>query len=321
MGKSDDKMFVGVDLGGTNVAAGVCDAKNNVVSREKKKTKAEEGGDAVIGRICKVIGDALEKAGLSLADIGGVGIGAPGAVDYHKGTVINAVNLRWTDFPLADELKSKLKVPVTVDNDVNVGTWGEHVAGAAKDFDDVLGVFVGTGIGGGLILHGQLFHGHSFTAGEIGHTILFGDAPLGIRTLENRASRTAIVNQLKELILSNHESKITKIVDGKLDDIRSSVLAKAIKEDDALTIEVAKRSARYVGIAIANTITMLSLPCAVVGGGAIEAMGDPYLKWIRQSFEEHVFPEKLRSAKILQSTLGDDAGVVGAAHLARLRLS
>ena len=321
MAKSNDKMFVGIDLGGTNVAAGVCDAKNNVLAREKKKTKADEGGSAVIDRICKVIQEALGKADLSLSDIGGVGIGAPGAVDINKGTVLNAVNLRWKDFPLAAELKSKLKVPVTVDNDVNVGTWGEHVAGAAKDYEDVLGIFVGTGIGGGLILNGKLFHGHSFTAGEIGHTILFGDAPLGIRTLENRASRTAVVNQLKELILANHESKISKIVDGKLDDIRSSVLAKAIKEQDKLTIEVAKQSAKYVGIAIANTITLLSLSCAVIGGVAMEAMGEPYLKWIRQSFEEHVFPEKLRSAHILQSTLGDDAGVVGAAHLARLRLS
>ena len=321
MAKSDDKIFVGVDLGGTNVSAGACDARNNVIAREKKKTKAEEGGDAVIDRIVKTIHEALAKANLSLSDIRGVGIGAPGAVDINKGTVINAVNLRWKDFPLAAELKSKLKVPVTVDNDVNVGTWGEHVAGAAKDYEDVLGIFVGTGIGGGLILGGKLFHGHYFTAGEIGHTILFGDSPLGLRTLENRASRTNIVSTLKQLILANHDSKIPKMVDGNLDEIRSSVLAKAMKEDDKLTIEVVKQSARYVGIAIANTITLLSLPCAVVGGGAMEALGEPYLKWIRQSFEEHVFPEKLRSAKILQSSLGDDAGIVGAAHLARLRLS
>jgi len=321
MGKADDKLFVGVDLGGTNISAGACDVKNKLIAREKKKTKAEEGGPAVIDRIVKTIQEALAIGGLKLGDIGGVGIGAPGAVDINKGTVINAVNLRWKDFPLAAALKEKLKVPVTLDNDVNVGTWGEHVAGAAKDFDDLLGIFVGTGIGGGLILGGKLFHGHYFTAGEIGHTILFSDAPRGLRTLENRASRTAVVNQLKQLILSNHASEVPKLVDGNLDEIRSSVLAKAIKDGDELTIEVVKQSARYVGIAIANTITMLSLPCAVVGGGAMEALGDPYLKWIRQSFEEHVFPEKLRSAKILQSSLGDDAGVVGAAHLARLRLS
>jgi glucokinase len=321
MGKSDDRIFVGVDLGGTNVSAGACDAKNNVIAKERKKTKAEEGGSAVIERIVKTIQEALAKAGLKLTDIGGVGIGAPGAVDINKGTVINAVNLRWTDFPLAAALKDKLKVPVTVDNDVNVGTWGEHVAGAAKGYDDVLGVFVGTGIGGGLVLGGKLYHGHFFTAGEIGHTILFSDAPLGLRTLENRASRTNMVNLLKQLIMANHESSVSKLVDGNLEEIRSSVLAKAVKDGDKLTVEVVKQAAKYVGIAIANTLTMLSLPCAVVGGGAMEALGDTYLKWIRQSFEEHVFPEKLRSAKILQSSLGDDAGVVGAAHLARLRLS
>lgn len=320
MAKADDKLFVGVDLGGTNIAAGACDAKNKLLAREKKKTKAEDGGDAVIERIVKTIEEALEKANLKMADIGGVGIGAPGAVDIKKGAVINAVNLRWKDFPLASALKEKLNVPVTLDNDVNVGTWGEHVAGAAKGFDNVLGVFVGTGIGGGLILGGELYHGHYFTAGEIGHTILFSDAPRGLRTLENRASRTAVVNLLKQLILSNHESVIPKLVDGDLDDIRSGILAKALKDDDGLTIEVLKQTARYVGIAIANTITMLSLPCAVVGGGAMEALGEPYLKWIRQAFEEHVFPERLRSAKIIQSSLGDDAGIIGAAALARQRL-
>ncbi len=314
-------LFVGVDLGGTNVSAGVCDAKHRVIAKEKKKTKAEEGTKAVIERIVKTIDEAISLAGKKRSDIGGVGIGAPGAIDISKGTVINAVNLRWRDYPLAKALTDQLKLPVTVDNDVNVGTWGEHVAGAARDYDDLLGVFVGTGIGGGLVLHGQLYHGVNFTAGEIGHIILDADAPLGVRTLENRASRTAMANSLKALILANHKSVIPKLVeDGNLDSIRSSVIAQALKQDDELTIEIVRQSAKYVGIAIANTITMLSLGCAVVGGGAMEALGDRYLKWIRQSFEEHVFPHTLRSAKILASTLGDDAGVVGAAALARERL-
>ena len=320
MAKSDNRLFIGVDLGGTNVAAGACDAKNKVVVRDKKKTKADEGTKSVIERICKLVRDVAEQAGKKLEEIGGVGIGAPGAVDMNKGVVINAVNLRWTNFPLAEALKDELKIPVTVDNDVNVGAWGEHVAGAAKDYKDLLGVFVGTGIGGGLVINGELYHGHFFTAGEIGHTILFGDSPLGMRTLENRASRTAMANTLKQLILSNHESEITKLTDGNLDAIRSGVLSKALKAEDPLAMKIIKLSARYVGIAIANTLTLLSLPCAVVGGGAMEALGDSYLKWVRESFEEHVFPAKLKSAKILASKLGDDAGVVGAAHLARIRL-
>ncbi|MEX2214322.1 MAG: ROK family protein [Phycisphaeraceae bacterium] len=320
MAKSDNRLFIGVDLGGTNVAVGAVDAKNKVVVRDKKKTKAEEGTKSVIERIVKLVKDVAEQAKVPLDQIGGLGIGAPGAVDMNKGVVLNAVNLRWTNFPLAAALKDELKIPVTVDNDVNVGTWGEHVAGAAKDYDDLLGVFVGTGIGGGLVLGGQLYHGHYFTAGEIGHTVLFGDSPLGMRTLENRASRTAMANTLKQLILSNHESEIFKLTEGNLDAIRSGVLSKALKAEDPLAMTVIRQSAAYVGISIANTLTLLSLPCAVVGGGAMEALGDVYLKWVKQSFEEHVFPQKLRSAKILASKLGDDAGVVGAADLARIRL-
>lgn len=317
---NSDALFVGVDLGGTNVSAGVCDAKHKVISREKKKTKAEGGTAAVIERIRGTILEALDKAKLTLKDIDGVGIGAPGAVDMEHGVVLEAVNLRWNNFPLAAALKDVLKVPVTVDNDVNVGAWGEHVAGAACDFDDLLGVFVGTGIGGGIILGGKLYHGHGFTAGEIGHTILFADTPIGLRTLENRASRTAVANLLRQLIMANHESKLVKITGGNFDEIRSGTIAAALKEGDDLATMVVRTSARYVGIAIANAVTLLSLPCAVVGGGVMEAMGDQYLKWVRQSFEEHVFPQNLRSTKILASKLGDDAGVVGAASLARLRL-
>jgi glucokinase len=319
MAKSD-ALFVGVDLGGTNVSAGVCDAKNKVIAREKKKTKAEGGTSAVIERICKTVTEAVEKARLTLKDIAGVGIGAPGAVDIERGIVLEAVNLRWTDFPLADALKDELKLPVTVDNDVNVGTWGEHVAGAATEFDDLIGVFIGTGIGGGIILGGQLYHGHGFTAGEIGHTILFADTPIGLRTLENRASRTAMANLLRQLIAANKPSKLVKITGGNLEEIRSATIAAALDDGDELTTTVVKTMARYVGIAIANTVTLLSLPCAVVGGGAVEAMGDTYVKWVRQAFEEHVFPDNLKSAKVVASKLGDDAGVVGAASLARLRL-
>lgn len=315
------KYVIGVDLGGTNVQAGVVDAKHKIIGRAKNKTNADGGSDAVVARIVKTIEQAIEDAKVKKDQIAGVGIGAPGTIDAKKGVVEVAVNLRWNKFPLAKHLKNKLKLPVTLDNDVNVGTWGEYVAGAAKGKQgDLLGLFVGTGIGGGLILNGQLYAGHFGTAGEIGHVILHADGILGRRTLENCASRTNIVRQITNLIRANHPSSLGKATDEDLDNIRSKALAEALDKKDPLTVEVVRNAARYTGIAIANAVTLLSLSRVVVGGGMVEAAGSTFVDWIRQSFENHVFPPELKKCTIMASKLGDDAGVVGAADLARQRL-
>jgi len=312
-----DQPFIGVDLGGTNILAGVVTSKNKVLSRSKNKTKAEKGVDEVINRIIETINEAVEEAKLSVDEIGGLGIGAPGTIDFQRGVVINAVNLRWNDVQLAKIIEERLGVSVVVDNDVNVGTWGEHVAGAGKGFDDVLGVFVGTGVGGGLVLNGQLYRGYHKTAGEIGHTVLCADAPLGRRTFENLASRTAIANLATQLIRSNHQSKISELAQGNLDGIRSKVLAQATKDRDDLAEQLVQQAAHYVGVGIANALTLLSLPCVVLGGGFTSALGDIWIGWVREAFEAYVFPSDLKVCRILGSKLDDDAGIIGAADLAR----
>jgi glucokinase len=320
---ADKDLIVGVDLGGTNVSAGVFDGKSKLLGLQKNKTKAEQGSDAVIKRIVKTIQEALEISKSKLEDVAAVGIGAPGAIDVKRGVVLNAVNLRWTDFPLGKALAGEIKqngLTVVVDNDVNVGTWGEYVAGAGRGIDDLLGVFVGTGIGGGLVLDGKLYHGHFSTAGEIGHIAMHPDGPLGRRTLENLASRTAVANLIGDLVRANRKSVITKLVEGNLADIRSRAIADAIKEKDELVTQVVQESAGYVGAAIANMVTVLSLKGVVLGGGLAEALGGPYLKWVRDAFERHVFPLELRDCKLKLSELGDSAGVVGAAALARSRV-
>lgn len=310
-----DTPTLGIDLGGTNIQCGiVIDGK--VKTRDSTKTKAAEGSDAVIKRLVKICDKVLEEASLSRKDIGALGIGAPGAINIKKGEVIKAVNLGWTDFPLRDILSKELGMPVVVDNDVNVGAWGEHQAGAGKGFDDLFAIFVGTGIGGGLVLNNQIYHGSNHTAGEVGHTLLRADAGLGRRSVEDLASRTNIVNLLTQLIEGGRESIIPELVDGDFSRIRSKVLSQAIKKEDPLTMEVAQRAATYVGMAIANTVTLLSLPCVVVGGGATEAMGKLWMGWIREAFDAYVFPSELKSCKIVASELEDDAGLLGAGLLA-----
>ena len=316
----EDKLFIGVDLGGTNIQAGIVDLRGKVHAKAKKKTKADNGGDKVIDRICETCCDALEEAGLSIKDIDGLGIGAPGATDSQKGVVIEAVNLRWNNFPLAKTLKGKLNLPVIVDNDVNVGAWGEYQAGAGRKQDNMMAVFIGTGIGGGLILNGDLYEGTFGTAGEIGHIILRSDAPLGRRTLENLASRTAIVNLITNLVKANHPSIITKLCDGNINNIRSKMIKQAVEENYELVCRVVQDACHYIGVAIAGMVTMLSLPCVVLGGGLTEAMGPKIIEWTRKSFDDTVFPKKLKNCKIVEAQLGDNAGLVGAALLAANRL-
>lgn len=316
----EDGLYIGVDLGGTSIKMGVVDGKDRLVATNKSKTKAEEGAEAVVKRLAKSIREMLEEAKIKENDISGLGIGAPGTIDIDKGVVVNATNLRWNKLPLGKMLSSELGVAVSVDNDVNVGTWGEVMLGAARGHKDVLGIFVGTGIGGGVVLGGKLYHGHFSTAGEIGHTVIHADGPLGRTTLEQCASRTSLVNQLVHLMLANHPSKLWNLCDGDLREIRSKALAQAVEQGDELTINVVRQGAFYVGIAIANVVTMLSLPCVVVGGGLTEAIGKPYVEWVRTAFEQHVFPPELKGCRIVASKLGDDAGVFGAALLARERV-
>ena len=314
---SNSKYFIGIDLGGTNIQTGVVTQNGKIIERDKIKTKASEGADIVIKRICQAVRDVINKGDLTDKDILAVGIGAPGAIDVDKGIVLNAPNLRWTNLPLTDTLSKELKIPVIVDNDANVGAWGEFKAGAGKSFKDMMGIVIGTGIGACIILDGKIYYGHFKTAGEIGHTTIDVNAPLGLRTVENLASRKSIANQLVQLIQCNHPSILMDLTGGDMTKIRSKTLAESLNKKDPLATEIIRQAAKVVGIAIANAVTLLSLPCVVVGGGVTEALGQPWIQEIRSTFEKYAFPKQLKSCKILPSALGDDAGVVGAAMLAK----
>ncbi|MEM8781245.1 MAG: ROK family protein [Planctomycetota bacterium] len=325
-------LYLGIDLGGTNIQCGLLDTsksvqKVGVTHRGDTKTKADknpgnDGASVVIERIAGLAEEVLADAGLAFKDLAGVGIGAPGVIDHDAGVVSVAVNLGWTDYPLAKELSKALGgVPVFLDNDVNVGAWGEYKAGAARKFDSLLAVFIGTGIGGGLVFDGKLFHGHHHTAGEIGHVVLEPHGTVGRKTVENLASRTNLAQHLVQLIQTGHPSCVPELTGGDLSKIRSKVIAKAAAQKDPTTLQVLEHGMNALGIAIANTVTMLSLPCVVVGGGLTEAIGEPLLTPIRRSFEKHVFPDSLRGVRIVASALNDDAGVVGAALLAEDRLA
>lgn len=314
------KPIVGIDLGGTNMQIGVVDAKGEVVGRSRKKTQALEGRAKVLDRIVEGVGLACEQAGIGVKQLGGLGIGAPGAIDPARGVVLEAVNLRWNDVPLAEILADRLGIPVVVDNDVNVAIYGEWKMGSGKGVTELLGVWVGTGVGGGLILRGTLYEGGLFTAGEIGHTVLFPGMPLGQRSLEQNCSRTAVADRLVKLIKANHSSSLSQsVIEGEM--IKSKLIADAYESGDSLTREVVDEVAHHLGIAIANAVTLLSLPRVVLGGGLTEAIGKPFVNEVKKSVKQHVFPDRCRQVEIVASELEDDAGLLGAALLAREKLS
>lgn len=321
MAKADGRPTIGVDLGGTNITSGLIEADQGVVGRYKIDTEADGGFNHVVDRLAECVAALLDEAGLSVKDIAAVGVGVPGAIDAKTRVVLEAVNLGWNDVDLVPALSQKLNTPVTIDNDVNVGTWGAYKQGVGAGSQSLLGVFVGTGIGGGYVFDGELYRGAFGTAGEIGHTIVNPFAPFGSQTLEQLASRKMIVNKLVTMIGANHPSVLPQLAGEKWPNVRSKPLAKALAEDDELVMTVLRDAAHAIGVAVANSVTLLSLDCVVIGGGLTEALDERWMSWIRSSFEQVVFPARCRDCKIAASELGDDAGLIGAALLAEHELT
>ena len=322
----NDDYVVGVDMGGTKILAAVINAEGEISQQAKTATKPKKGPDAVIKRIVRCIREAIDGAKLKPSQIRAVGIGSPGPLDPETGVIIFAPNLGWSNVPLKAELEANLSIPTFVDNDVNVGTLGESAFGAGQGVKSLVGIFVGTGIGGGIILDGKLFHGLNKTAGEVGHMIVEANGPRcgcgNFGCLEAVASRTAITRDLqKAIIKKGQKSKLTKLNGGKLDQIRSQAIAKAVKRGDKPTIKVMQRAGKYLGISVASIVHFLNPEMVVLGGGVIEAMGDSLLDPIRQAAAKYALPTTMDGVQIVEATLGDDAGVIGAAVLARQRLS
>lgn len=317
MSKRQSPFIVGIDLGGTNMQIGVVDAGDRVLARSKKKTRASEGGARVLERMFDGVSEACAEAKVPWRHVRAVGIGAPGAIDPATGVVREAPNLRWKDFPLAKVMQRKLGRPVVVDNDVRSAIYGEWRLGAGRGVQDVLGVWVGTGVGGGLILGGRLYHGAFNTAGEVGHTTLFPFAPPASASLEDCCSRSAVAKRLLRLIETNHPSMVPELAEGEGGEVKARVIALAYRRGDKLTRRVVEATAQMLGIGIANLVTSLSLPRVVLGGGLTEALGGPWVTMVRDAVRAAAFPQVCKQVEVVGTALAADAGVLGAALLAR----
>ena len=315
--------IVGVDLGGTKIFAGALSADGSQTHGMRSiATQAELGAEGVVDRINSLIEgvmiDTMNETGAKRSDFAGIGIGAPGPLDRAKGIVVVAPNLGWKDFPLSERIHSRLGLPVTLDNDANCATVGEWWLGAARGGRNVVGITIGTGIGGGLIINGELYHGTSDVAGEIGHTTIDVNGRHckcgNYGCLEAYASGPAIATRAREaLVREDSASMIPSMVDGQADRITAEVVYDAAKKGDGLANEIVRDTARYLGAGIATLLNVINPDTVVIAGGVTRA-GEALLGPLRAEVRRRAFNPAVKACKIVPAELPGTAGVVGAVY-------
>ncbi len=315
-----EKFIIGVDLGGTNIVVGAMpeDGSREVAVRSEP-TRSERGTEAVVDRIVAmiagVISEVMSATGARASDFLGVGVGAPGPLDREQGVVLIAPNLGWRDFPLRDRVSEAIHLPVTLDNDANCATMGEWWRGAAQGARNVVGITIGTGIGGGLIIDGQLFHGSSDVAGEIGHTTIDSTGRYckcgNYGCLEAYASGPAIAQRAREALERDEESRLRLLVNGNLDAITAATVYDAAREGDALAREIVRDTARFLGTGIANILNILNPDVVVIAGGVTQA-GEALFEPLRAEVRRRAFKPAVAKCRIVPGELPGTAGMVGA---------
>lgn len=309
---------VGFDMGGTKMLATVLDESYEIIGREKERTPASGSNEEIVETMISVIRGALDDADVDFDDVAALAVAIPGPIDIETGVVISTPNTGLDNFPLRDALSQELGLPVSLENDVNAGTYGEFTSGAGKGARNIVGLFPGTGVGGGLIIDGKLYRGRLGRAGEVGHMIVQANGRLcgcGNRgCLEAHASKTAIAKELVQLA-ANGDSEVLRDKEATdITRIKSSVIKKAYNDGEPRAREVVQTAAWYLGIGIANLINIFDPDMVIVGGGLVEKLGDDYLGPAIDSMKAHVMVAA--DTPVLPAQLGDDAVVIGAAALA-----
>src|SRR6266480_39976 len=315
---------LGIDLGGTKTLAAVVDiTTGEVIASERKRTRAEKGQNFVSQRIIELSNAVIEAAKLP-ADgaIVAVGIGAAGQIDRKAGVVVDAPNLGVKDMPIREILGKQYGKPVAVGNDVEVAALGEYLYGSGRGYSTFVVMFVGTGIGSGIVQNGRLYAGLTGTAGEVGHMTLQAGGricPCGSRgCLEAYASRTAITKAIMAEIHHGRSSVLTEEAELQLSEgetiIRSGLLARALHQGDALVTEMITEAADYLGYGLASIMNFYNPECIILGGGVIEAIDLLFERAVHRA-RITALAAPAAKTKILRAKVGDFSGVVGAACL------
>lgn len=315
----DKKFYIGVDVGGTKISAALIDAGGEIFAREKYPTPTTKKSSVIGNQIQDIIEDLLEDSKIDSDSLYGIGLGIPGIIDAKRNKILITPNIALTGYPLAEKLYKAFKVPIALGNDANLGLLAEKWLGVGKKANNLVGLFLGTGVGGGIIIDGELYTGAQGAAGELGHMIVDLDSPVvnaGLfGTLEGLASRRGIERQIREAVRSGKETILKSLAGGRLTTIKSKVLRKALNKKDPVTMEVMNHLCFVLGKTCISLRHIFNPDMIVFGGGLIEACGDYILPRVRKISDQNPFLAGIDKCAIVQSQLGDDAVIYGAAAL------
>ncbi len=309
------KIFVGVDIGGTKISAALVTDSGKIISRQKIPVPLKAPSKKIFNCIVDLIKNLLSDNNLTAKNLAGIGSGVPGIVDPNNKIIITP-NIKLSGFPLAGELKKKFRTDVALGNDVNLGVLGEQWLGAGRKVKNLIGIFPGTGVGGAIIMDDQLMIGHHGAAAEVGHMIIDPKGPActcGNRgCLEAIAGRWAIERDIRQALKKGRRTHNNKLAKGKLETIKSKVLAEGIRKKDPLILPIMKRAAETLGMACVGLRHLFDPELIILGGGLIEACGDFILPTVQNKINKDPFFSKLSRCKAVPSQLADDAVILGA---------
>ena len=312
------KFFVGVDIGGTKMAAALVSPSGRIITREKIPTSPRTTTAAIFENVVSLIQDVLHDNQITAKNLGGIGVGIPGIVDIDQSKILAAPNINLAGLSISQRLAKIFHTKVAAGNDVNLGLLGEQWLGAAKNIDHVIGLFPGTGIGGAIIINGQLILGNQGAAAELGHMIMEINGPKctcgNEGCLEALASRWAIERDIRAAIKKGKKTILAKKINSDKP-IKSRLINEALKARDPLVTKLITKASLVLGQACVSLAHIFNPQAIVFGGGVIEACGEFMLPIIRQTAYADPFFKKLKRCTIVESKLKDDAVILGAVAL------
>jgi glucokinase len=313
------RYVIGLDIGGTKISCVVGTRKGEILDKVTLSTEIEKGPDYTIKKIIGNVKDLLKGSNINLREVKGIGIGAPGPLDPIKGIILNTPNMPgWNGICLKEIFDREFNLPVILDNDANAAALGEKIFGAGKDIKDMFYFTVSTGIGGGLIIGGKIYHGASFDAAEVGHTVVLPDGPeckCGKHgCLEALASGTAIARNAREKLRTNPHSLILKLAENNIELVTAKIVSQAAKMGDKLANQIYQEAGRFLGIGVANVLNLINPQMVVIGGGVSYA-GELLFKPVRESAKREAFARTYEVCPIVPSRLGEMVGDLGAVSL------
>lgn len=316
------KYYLGIDLGGTNIACGVVNENFEIVGTGKLETRCPRPAEEIVDDMAKASLMAVENANLTMDEIEWVGVGSPGIANRETGVIEFANNLQFYNVPMRDMLQSRLGKPVFIENDANAAAYGEAVAGAAKGMKDVLAITLGTGLGGGIIIDSKIYGGFHFAGAELGHAgMIYEGEPCSCGRkgcVEAYCSATALIRQTKEAMRKNPDSKMWEICGGDLERVNGKTAFDGMRAGDAAAQAVVDQYLKYLGYAVATFVNIFQPEILVIGGGICKE-GETLLAPLRKIMETETYGRfSAKTTRLATAKLGNDAGIIGAAFLGNL---